>query len=359
MKKITLTLFTLFFCMVCISPITQAADNANVLLAIENTKTNLRNLVEKSAGSKEYQDDIITAQNYLNLAESEYKKNIGILGNLKDEAEPTIRHYTDMANITVAIVMSRIEKANQIREGEEIDKSILKMKSKIKVFDDKNAEIERFKAESGSTRGTMDSVSKELVALKSENALLKKDIMGKEKTIGDLMGDNKKIKDDLNGIVAQKGVAFVQVQSKLASATKTRDFLVDISKLGQVTRISTAGATVVIPRNYFVKTAKKGPELVPGAEKIAGDIAAVVTKYPEYRLDLKVYGYGTPQKNEDIKATEAMAIVIKKLLLEKGKINASFLDAAGAGTSPALFPKDAGNANRRVEITFTYKTSPL
>ncbi len=345
--------------MVCIYPVAQAADKAKVLLAIENTKTNLGNLVEKSAGGKEYQDDIITAQNYLKLAESEYKKNIGIMGDLKDDAEPTIRHYTDMANITVAIVMSRIEKGNQIREAEEIDQSILKMKARIKVFDDKNAEIERLKAESGSTRGTVDSVSKELAALKSENALLKKDVLVKEKTIGDLMGDNKKVKDDLDGIVAQKGVEFVQVQSKLASATKAREFLIDISELGQVTRISTAGATLVIPRDNFVKTAKKGPALVLGAEKIAGDIAAVVAKNPEYRLDLKVYGYGAPQKNEDVKATETMATVIKNLLLEKGKINASLLNASGAGTLPALFPKDAGNANRRVEITFTYKTSPL
>ena len=56
---------------------------------------------------------------------------------------------------------------------------------------------------------------------------------------------------------------------------------------------------------------------------------------------------------------KTMATVIKNLLLEKGKINASLLNASGAGTLPALFPKDAGNANRRVEITFTYKTSPL
>jgi len=359
MKKFILISFALFFFTMFISPATQAADSAKVLLAIENTKTSLGNVIDKSAGAKEYQDDIITAQNYLKLAESEYKKNIGILGNLKDEAEPTVSHYIDMANATMAIVLSRIEKANQVREGEEIDKSIRKIKAKIKVFDDKNAEIERLKAESGSSRGTVASVSKELADLKAENALLKKDVTGKEKTIGDLTADNKKVKDDLDGIVAQKGVEFVQVQSKLASATKAREFLVDVSKLGQVTRISMAGATVVIPRDYFVKKAKKGPALVPGAEKIAGDIAAVAAKNPEYRLDLKVYGYGAPPKNEDVKATEAMAIIIKNLLVEKGKINASILNASGAGTSPAIFPKEAGNANRRVEITFTYKTSPL
>jgi hypothetical protein len=353
MKKATFFIFICFIGTLILVPASPAADKTKALLAIEQAKSNLDNLIKKRTDSKEYQDDIITAQNYLKVAEGEYKKNIGLLGGLKDEAEPTVRHYAAMADITVAIVTARLDTADQIREKEVIEKNIQAIRARIKVFEDKNTEIERLKTETGSTKV---SLSGQVGALKTENAALKAEIASLNQSKGDLLSENKKIKDDLNGIKSQKGVEFVQVQSRLASATKAKEFLTDLSKLGLVARISAEGATIVIPRSTFFKTGKKGLELTAGAEKIAGGIAAVAAKNPEYRLDVKVFGYGKPPKNEDIKATDAMAGKLKSMLVEKGKMNTANLDASGAGTTPVLFPNDMGDANRRVEFTFIYKT---
>ncbi len=353
MKKTALFIVIGIICTVLASPAVMAADKTKAMLAIEQAKTNLNNLIKRNADNKDYQDDIITAQNYLKMAEGEYKKNLGLLGGLKDEAEPTVRHYASMADITVAIVTARLDTAAQVQEKETIEKKIRDMKARIKVFEDKNVEIERLKTETGSAK---TSLSGQVASLSKENTSLKAEIASLNLTREDLTSENKKIKDELNGIKSQKGVEFVQVQARLTAATKARDFLADLSKLGIVSRIAADGATVVIPRSAFFKTTKKGLELAPGAEKIAGDIAAVAAKNPEYRLDVKVFGHGKPPKGEDIAATNAMAAKLKSLLMDKGKINAAYLEASGAGTSPALFANTTGDANRRVEFTFIAKT---
>jgi hypothetical protein len=345
MKKTAIILFICFMTASFCVPAAMAVDKTRARLAIEQAKTNLDNLTKNRADSKDYQDDIISAQNYLKVAENEYKKNIGILGGLNDEAEPTVRHYAAMADITVAIVTARLNTADQIREKETTDGKIRAMKARIKVFEDKNTEIERLKRETGSTKS---SLSSQVVALQAEIASL-------NQNRDDLTSENKKLKDELSGIKSQKGAEFVQVQSRLTAATKTRELLAAISKLGLVARISADGATLVIPRSAFFKTTRKGLDLAPGADRIAGDIGAVAIKYPEYRLDVKVFGYGKPTKNEDIKATGAMANRLKILLLEKGKMSASSLEASGAGTTPALFAGTTGDANRRVEFTFVNK----
>lgn len=313
MKKTVFFVSVIFIWISLFASVVSAADKDKALNAIVNTKTSLDNLLRKGADGSEYKDDIIVAKNYLNWAETEFNKGLGIMGGLKDEAEPVILHYTSMADLTIAIVAARLEKANLLKEKEDVEKNTELVKSRIKIFDDKNREI------------------------------------------ASLQSENQKMKSDLNGVIAQKGVEFVQVQSKLNASDKARELFAGLSQIGLMTRISLQGATVIIPRNSLIKIGRKGPELAPGADRVAGDIAALSAKNPEYKVAIRVFGYGRPAKNEDAKATGMMAKKIKDLLVEKGKMDASTLDADGAGTGSAIYPKTSGDANRRVEITFTRK----
>ncbi len=306
MKRTVFFVSLFFICFSMFSSAVSAADKDKALNAIVNTKTSLDNLLKKGADSSEYKDDVIIAKNYLNWAETEFNKGLGIMGGLKDEAEPIILHYTSMADVTIAIVAARFEKANLLKEKEEIEKNTELMKKKIKIYDDQK---------------------KEILSLKSEN---------------------QKMKGDLNGIIAQKGVEYV-------ASSKARALLVGLSQMGLVTKITSDGATVIIPRSNMIKIGRKGPEPAPGADKIATDIAALASKNPEYKIGVMVFGYGKPLKNENIKATDDMAKKIKDLLVERGKMDASSLTVAGAGTESSIYPKASGEANRRIEVTFTHK----
>lgn len=306
MKRTVFFVSLFFICFSIFSSAVSAADKDKALNAIVNTKTNLDNLLKKGADSSEYKDDVIIAKNYLNWAETELNKGLGIMGGLKDEAEPIILQYTSMADVTIAIVAARFEKANLLKEKAEIEKSTELVKKKIKIYDDQK---------------------KEIISLKSEN---------------------QKMKSDLNSIIAQKGVEYV-------ASSKARELLVGLSQMGLVTKITSDGATVIIPRSSIIKIGRRGPELAPGADRVATDIAALAAKNPEYKIGIMVFGYGKPLKNEDVKATNDMAKKIKDLLVDRGKMDASSLNASGAGTESSIYPKASGDANKRVEFTFTHK----
>ncbi len=354
MKKLII-FFTLLFFVALLNSQSVFAQDEGKPAYIEKAKSSVEKLLARGAETKDFADDVLAAQNYLKLAETEYTKSLGWTGKVKEGAEPTIRHYATMAELTATVVFSRLEKINQDKERARLEKLISETKARIKIFDDKNAEIVKLK-------GDVNNLSKELALLKTDKAnlsghvdasdtkiaTLEKDIAEKNKALEEL----KRVKDELKAIESQKGMEFVEVQARLRAMSKAKEFLIEVSKMGMITKASEEGVTLMLPRTAFIKATPKGPGLSSEADKNISTLSVLMQKFPEYKITLKVFGFGQPAKNENAKATEQMAKVIKDALAGKGKMNAALIEAIGAGPVSPLFPKSAAELNKRVEITF-------
>jgi outer membrane protein OmpA-like peptidoglycan-associated protein len=352
-----------------------AADNEKMPAYYESAKALIEKLTARGDDTRPFTDDILVAQNYLRNAESEYKKNLS-WGKLEKSAEPQVKYYAAMAELQAGIVASRLARIDQERERQRLERLTVETRGKIKVFDDKNAEIERLSAELAGKKGEAANLGKELAQLKSDKASqeatlnaavtgLNSDVAAKASTIAELEKQlvdknrsletltiaQKKTSEELQSLTAQKGAEFVDVQAKLRLSERFREMLADAGKIAPLLRFTDDRITMVYPRSRLFKVSGKGATLVPEAGQLLTGVAGLMQKYPDYRAVVNVHGSGQPAKNEDAKATDAMAKQLKGYLVEKGKLDAALVDASGAGTGTPLFPADAAVANRRVEIT--------
>jgi len=125
-----------------------AQDEDEIPAFLLKARETMGKVQARSADTKPFADDVLDAENYLKLAESEFKKNISSWSRkLKPEAEPFVRHYAAMAELKASIILSRIAKKDIDAEKARLGKSLDEVKAKIKIFDDKNIEIERLKKE--------------------------------------------------------------------------------------------------------------------------------------------------------------------------------------------------------------------
>ncbi|MDI6727888.1 MAG: hypothetical protein QMD44_03040 [Thermodesulfovibrionales bacterium] len=341
-----------------------AADKEKVFYQIEKARSIIKEFTAKPE-SVNYADDITVAWNYIKIAETEFQKNTNILGKLSDQAVPTIIHYANMAELTIRIALSRLEKAGHEKEISRLEGLISDIKAKIKVLEDKDAEIIRLKKEvekaksditklpseiSKEKDSEIERLSKEVSALKSEKEELNTNLTSLKKELG----DKNKAFEALQTELKYKLTELTKMQKDLHSLGKLKEFLDVVGMLGVPVRTSENGITIIIPRRDFIKITSKGAVLSPGSEKVIGQLVSLIKRFPEYRIVLKVYGFGQPAKNEGMKATEHMAIMVKDALLQRGNIAAEMITAESGGNIP-IFPKDAVELNRRVEITFLTK----
>ncbi len=341
-----------------------AADKEKVFYQIEKARSIIKEFTAKPE-SVNYADDITVAWNYIKIAETEFQKNTNILGKLSDQAVPTIIHYANMAELTIRIALSRLEKAGHEKEISRLEGLISDIKAKIKVLEDKDAEIIRLKKEvekaksditklpseiSKEKDSEIERLSKEVSALKSEKEELNTNLTSLKKELG----DKNKAFEALQTELKYKLTELTKMQKDLHSLGKLKEFLDVVGMLGVPVRTSENGITIIIPRRDFIKITSKGAVLSPGSEKVIGQLVSLIKRFPEYRIVLKVYGFGQPAKNEGTKATEHMAIMVKDALLQRGNIAAEMITAESGGNIP-IFPKDAVELNRRVEITFLTK----
>jgi DNA repair exonuclease SbcCD ATPase subunit len=344
-----------------------AADKDKLLYEMNKVKSAIDRLSTETA---EFSEDILAARNYLKIADTEISKNTTLLGKVKDEAEPTIMHYISMADLTASVVQSKIEKTKHDAERMRLEKLIPEVKAKIKIFADKNAEIERLKAELAKSKsdsgkptpelqaklsqkqGEIDALSKEIVSLKSENANLSSQINALKSENQGLKSDSQKTRDELNVLKGQKGAELSELQLKATALARFKEVAEEAGKIGMISAVSNGEITVIIPRAKFIRTTPKGIAPSQDSDEIIARISALMNRFREYKAIIKVHGFGQPTKNEDGKATANMSKIIKDLLTEKGKINAEMITASGAGMFAPLFSRSDVEANRRVEITF-------
>lgn len=147
-----------------------AAEKSWALLKIDATRGAIEGFAARVRENKAATGDLEMARTSLKKAEEVYEKGRQMFGfgDVKPEAEQDIKHYTGMAELAISLGNSRIEKARAETEFELLGKQLAAVKDKLKVFEDRKAEIEKIKADAAK----MPLLSKELETVKSEKALL-------------------------------------------------------------------------------------------------------------------------------------------------------------------------------------------
>ncbi len=299
------------------------ADKSDAVFAIQKARSAIEKVKIRGEELKAPTDELEKAKKQLDQADAVLKKNTSLLGmgGLKKEAEPEIRYYVEMAEINTAIVSSRLEKIGQEKENARLEKLVPDLESKIKVFADKNAEIKKLKQELSQPR----TKSAEAAQLKKENT--------------ELAAQLAKLKAERENL-----------SGKLGNLNRNVEYVRALAKFNYLSKISDKGYTLIVPRKDLFKTTSKGSVLAPGAEQFAAKLVEFIKAYPS-KIELDVHGAGSPAKTEDRKATEKMADVLKKALVQSG-VSESAIRANGFGSSEPIFSKTAVEDNRRVEITF-------
>jgi len=339
-------------------------------------------LVEKASSQaselNSFTDEILIARNFIRNAEAEYKKHLSWTGKLDPKAEPTVKYFAAMAELQASVVLSRAGKIVQERERTKLESQVADQKAKIKVFDDKNAEIGRLQSELAAVQGQLRAATAEKTALSSDLAartstatsaeqklsalgaelVLAKQALNvcdqKSKELDQARSEIVRLKNDLATLTAQKGAVESQSREQIEALNRQNDFLAEVGRLGGAIKPGSDNMTVMFVRSALFKT-PKNDKLTAEGGKVAGSIADLLKKYPEFRVKLKVHGFGQPAKNEDAAATDRMARLFREALLDKGKFEPVVVEALGAGAAEPLYPKGNPEGNRRLEVTFVRK----
>jgi outer membrane protein OmpA-like peptidoglycan-associated protein len=351
---------------------------------IVNAQTAIGQASAKSAEFSDFADAVLIAQNYLRNAETEYRKNLS-WGALDKKAEPTVRYYADMALLQAKVVLSRVEKIAQEKELARLEAQATEVKAKIKVFDDRKNEIALQKGElakrditiaAGKTETeklnvkiaslTADLAAKTALvvtmearegALSSELGISRKAVTSLEqktaeltKSLEDSRSDNTKLRSELALLVAKKGEAESLSREQIETLNRQKNFSAEVGNLGGVIKAGSDNMTVIFGRTALLK-APKFDVLTPEGDKAVAHIVDILKSYSEFRLKLKVHGFGQG-KSEDAAATDRIARLIREALLEKGKFDPATVEALGVGSAEPIYPKNNPEGNRRVEVTF-------
>jgi flagellar motor protein MotB len=354
---------------------------------------NARNVVDKAEAKSlelsSFTDDVLIARNFIRNSEAEYKKHLGWSGKIAPVAEQTVRYFAAMAEIQASVVLARAGKISQDKERSRLEQLLAGVKSKIKVFDDKNAEIAGLKKgitelnsallllkdekdqlkTSTSALGSdmtlkstaLASAERRSAALSSELDSCVKALTAMEQKAAHIAAFQEqerneiiRLKADLATLAAAKGAVEIQSKEQIESLNRQKDFVAEVGKLGGVIKTGSENMTVIFARSVMLK-APKNVALTSDGDKVAQRISELLIKYPEYRAKLKVHGFGQPSKNEDASATDRMARLIREALMLKGKLDPAVVEALGVGAAEPIYPKNNPEGNRRVEVTFVKK----
>lgn len=366
MKKLIFILAAFFL----MSPIWShvSAESDDVSFIMQKARASVEKIASLSHETKPFTADVQSAQDYLKKAEAALEANTSWRGKINQAAVPTIKHYANLSEIMCQIVLSRLEKVKQEQENARLEKLIPETESKIKVFDEKNKEIKLLREEIAKPKGDMKNISRELQALKLEKIDMTKEVtlLKNEKTHlagqvtalngvvlslkNDVVDKTKKIDELTKALESQKGQDAVKAQNKMSELNRINSFWQDANQMNVLSKLTPTGITLIIPRRNLIKT--PAMNLAPSAGKIIEDIAGLMKKYPETRAQMKVYGFGKPDKTENAAATAKMAAVIKEALVKAG-VEETNINISGVGTASPLYSKNAVEDNRRVEVTFS------
>lgn len=172
MKKTALILIATCFISASVSG---AAEKSAILVKLDASRAAVEALAGKIGENREASADLEQARAFLKKATDAHEKgrqllgfNIGGFGTLKPEAEEEIKGYLELSDLSLTTASSRLEKGRAAHELEALEKQLNTVKAKIKVFEDRKAELEKLKADAAKCA----AAAKEVETLKSEKSAL-------------------------------------------------------------------------------------------------------------------------------------------------------------------------------------------
>lgn len=147
-----------------------AADKNRTQSLIDTAKATVEATVVKIEGNKEAAADLDRARAALKQADASFLagKSMFGFGDINPEAEKEILLSIDTAELAATTALSRVEFARATTELESIEKQFVSVKAKLKLFEDRKAELERLRLEVAACQKT----GKELETIKTEKATL-------------------------------------------------------------------------------------------------------------------------------------------------------------------------------------------
>jgi hypothetical protein len=150
--------------------ITFAAENNKTLIQLDAVRSAVETAAGKSEGNREAAADLERARNALKLADESYKggKSMFGFGDISPESEKVIKLSVDMADLATATALSRVEFVRAAAELDAIEKQFTVVNGRLKLFEDRKAELDRLRLEVAACQKT----GKELENIKIEKAAL-------------------------------------------------------------------------------------------------------------------------------------------------------------------------------------------
>jgi flagellar motor protein MotB len=370
MRSNNLISIMLIMALLCSLPLPSAWSKEPTLPDyLENANTQVVNASSVGGKYAELADDILIARNAIRTANSEYEKNLGTFsGKLDPKAEPAIRQLAEMARLQAALVIAKVGALYQDKERIRLEGQILDTKAKIKVFDDLVAKVKALKKQAADQGNQIASLNAKVASLNAELSAKGSAITTSDQKTSELLkalDEQKKatasseqrvatLSQELEGLKQQ--LAQLQTATEqLSTEKRIKAFEAEIGKLGGIVKATAAGLTITFPRSQMLKVTGKSTTLTANGDNTLSKVADLMKTYPEYRIKLRVHGFGQPTRSEDASATDQMARFMREALLTKGKFEPSVVEALGVGAAEPIFPKKNVEGNRRVEFIFVKK----
>ena len=148
----------------------QADEKAKAQSQIEAAKAAVDAFAKKSKDSKLVAQDLENARAVIKRSEEIFASNRSMfgLGDISPETAAGVKHLTDLVDMHLTLGQSRMD---SVKAGEELtllSGQVAKVRAKVKVFEDRKAELEKLRAVSNK----YEALVKETEQLKANNAQL-------------------------------------------------------------------------------------------------------------------------------------------------------------------------------------------
>ena len=172
----------------------QAGEKPKSLIQIEAARAAIDAFTKKSDENKLVAGDLESARSSLKRGEEAFANGRTMfgLGDVNPEAGQEIKFDTDMVELYLALGQSRIDNAKAAEELIVMSGQVAKMRAKVKVFDDRKAELEKLRT----NLAKFEASTKELGAAKAENVRL-------AEKVGKMESERKAIDTELEHLRAE------------------------------------------------------------------------------------------------------------------------------------------------------------
>ena len=126
-----------------------AADKNKILIQLDAARSEVETVAGKAEGNKEAAADLTRARAALKYADESYNtgKSMFGFGDINPETEREIKLSFDIADVATTTALSRLEFVRATAELDAIEKQFSSVKSKLKLFEDRKAELARLRLE--------------------------------------------------------------------------------------------------------------------------------------------------------------------------------------------------------------------